>query len=163
MGWRVAAELFATTLDVYLTLGLIREDATDCDTANGRPATRAFARARLARMLGGDAETVSEEQTEQLAQRLLATGEGTPALKKEILGWIARFRNEQARTSPPPATRNVRRDRMGGPESRAAEPKVKVQPKAEPYKVAFGYGTNGSRTKDPQFGAGRPGGAATHD
>jgi len=70
MGWRVAAELFATTLDVYLTLGFTREDPEDRDTADGRPATRAFARARLARMLGGDAETVPEEQTEQLAQQV---------------------------------------------------------------------------------------------
>jgi (4-(4-[2-(gamma-L-glutamylamino)ethyl]phenoxymethyl)furan-2-yl)methanamine synthase len=68
MGWTGTAELFATTLDVYLTLGFIREDPADCDTADGRPATRAHARSRLARMLGGDAETIPEERIERLAQ-----------------------------------------------------------------------------------------------
>ncbi len=37
----LAAELFATTLDVFLTLGDIPEDQNDRDTADGRPATRA--------------------------------------------------------------------------------------------------------------------------
>jgi probable H4MPT-linked C1 transfer pathway protein len=57
----VCAELFATTLDVYLILGLIPEDADNRDTADGRPATRACAHARLARMLGGDAETITAD------------------------------------------------------------------------------------------------------
>ena len=43
----VAAELFATTLDVYLLLGLIPEDAADTNTADGRPATIACALDRL--------------------------------------------------------------------------------------------------------------------
>lgn len=47
----IAAELFATTLDVHLILGNIPEDATDLETANGRPATIAAAHDRLARML----------------------------------------------------------------------------------------------------------------
>jgi probable H4MPT-linked C1 transfer pathway protein len=68
LGSKVMAELFATTLDVYLALGLIRENAVDCDSADGRPATRPFAHARLARMLGGDAETVKEEETLALAE-----------------------------------------------------------------------------------------------
>ena len=37
LGPKVAAELFATTLDVYLVLGLIPEDEEDCNTADGRP------------------------------------------------------------------------------------------------------------------------------
>src|SRR5205085_10035094 len=45
-----AAELFATTLDVYLILGKIPEDSTNLDTADGRPATIDLAHARLARM-----------------------------------------------------------------------------------------------------------------
>jgi len=45
-----AAELFATTLDVFLILGEIPDDEADCDTANGRPATRACAHDRIARM-----------------------------------------------------------------------------------------------------------------
>ncbi len=55
----LAAEVFATTLDVHLLLQLIAEDAADCDTANGRPATRAAARDRLARMLCCDRTEIS--------------------------------------------------------------------------------------------------------
>jgi probable H4MPT-linked C1 transfer pathway protein len=68
LGFNGAAELFATTLDVYLTLGMIAEDASDCDTADGRPATRAHARARLCRMYCGDVETIPEARTDLLAQ-----------------------------------------------------------------------------------------------
>lgn len=50
----LAAELFATTLDVYLTLGSIGPDPADHSTADGRPATVAAARDRLARMVGAD-------------------------------------------------------------------------------------------------------------
>jgi probable H4MPT-linked C1 transfer pathway protein len=52
-----AAELFATTLDVFLILCFVAEDEADTDTADGRPATWACAHARLARMLGADADT----------------------------------------------------------------------------------------------------------
>lgn len=52
----LAAELFATTLDVYLLLGDLPEDKHDCDTANRLPATVDDAHARLARMLCCDAE-----------------------------------------------------------------------------------------------------------
>lgn len=67
-GFDAAAELFATTLDAYLVLGLIPEDPNDRDTADGRPATTTYARARLSRMLGGDSETVSNERVQQLAE-----------------------------------------------------------------------------------------------
>ncbi len=59
LGAKGAAELFATTLDVYLLLGELPEDADDRNTADGRPATRDAARARLARMLGADSEIFS--------------------------------------------------------------------------------------------------------
>jgi probable H4MPT-linked C1 transfer pathway protein len=64
----VAAEWFATTLDVYLVLGRVPE-GDDGNTADGRPATRACARARLARMLGGDAETCAAGAVTWLALR----------------------------------------------------------------------------------------------
>jgi (4-(4-[2-(gamma-L-glutamylamino)ethyl]phenoxymethyl)furan-2-yl)methanamine synthase len=67
MGFDGAAELFATTLDVYLMLGMIPENPDDRDTADGRPATRKHAHARLARMVGGDSETISQERVEQIA------------------------------------------------------------------------------------------------
>jgi (4-(4-[2-(gamma-L-glutamylamino)ethyl]phenoxymethyl)furan-2-yl)methanamine synthase len=69
LGSEVAAELFATTLDAYLILKMIAEDPADCDTADGRPATRHHAHARLARMLCGDIESISQEQTRSLARK----------------------------------------------------------------------------------------------
>jgi uncharacterized hydantoinase/oxoprolinase family protein len=71
LGGGVAAELFATTLDVYLLLESISEDVEDRSTADGRPATKAAAMARLARMLCADAETVEPEQIRKLAERAL--------------------------------------------------------------------------------------------
>src|SRR5207237_8563934 len=58
-----AAEFFATTHDVYLLLENIPEDSGDTDTADGRPASRGHAHARLARMPCGDAETATRTQT----------------------------------------------------------------------------------------------------
>lgn len=63
----LAAEWFATTHDVYLRLGEILSDAYDTDTADSRPATAEYAHARLARMLGGDAEITPKEDTFALA------------------------------------------------------------------------------------------------
>jgi probable H4MPT-linked C1 transfer pathway protein len=59
----VAAELFATTLDAYLLLERIPEEPRNHDTADGRPATRVFAHARMARMWGEDGETLSRKET----------------------------------------------------------------------------------------------------
>jgi probable H4MPT-linked C1 transfer pathway protein len=64
------AELFATTLDVCLLLERRPDAPDDCDTADGRPATRAFAHARLARMLGGDGEMTSIAETRHLAEQV---------------------------------------------------------------------------------------------
>jgi probable H4MPT-linked C1 transfer pathway protein len=71
LGTGGAAELFATTLDVFLVLGSIAEDSTDTETADGRPATRAAAHARLARMVCADLETSTEDQRRKLAERIL--------------------------------------------------------------------------------------------
>jgi probable H4MPT-linked C1 transfer pathway protein len=65
-----AAEFFATTHDIYLLLDAIPEDPADTDTADGRPATKDHAHARLARMLCGDRETITPSQTWALAKRL---------------------------------------------------------------------------------------------
>jgi probable H4MPT-linked C1 transfer pathway protein len=70
LGTEGAAELFATTHDVYLILGKVPESDTDCDTADGRPATRAFAHARLARMICADVESSREEDRRGLALRI---------------------------------------------------------------------------------------------
>jgi (4-(4-[2-(gamma-L-glutamylamino)ethyl]phenoxymethyl)furan-2-yl)methanamine synthase len=73
VGPGVSAEFFATTLDVYLIKGHVAEDGADYGTADGRPATRLFAHARLARMLGGDGETCEREETHELANRAAST------------------------------------------------------------------------------------------
>ena len=70
LGTDTMAEFFATTLDVYLVLERIAENPADRDTADGRPATRDCAHARLARMLGGDGEITSREETTELARRI---------------------------------------------------------------------------------------------
>jgi (4-(4-[2-(gamma-L-glutamylamino)ethyl]phenoxymethyl)furan-2-yl)methanamine synthase len=67
-----AAELFATTLDAYLVLGQIAENPHDCNTADGRPATRPAAEVRLARMLCGDLETSTQGERVQLAESAAA-------------------------------------------------------------------------------------------
>jgi (4-(4-[2-(gamma-L-glutamylamino)ethyl]phenoxymethyl)furan-2-yl)methanamine synthase len=64
----LAAELFATTQDVYLTLGDLPEDAGDTSTADGRPATREFARDRLARMVCADRATFSDDDARAFAR-----------------------------------------------------------------------------------------------
>jgi probable H4MPT-linked C1 transfer pathway protein len=71
LGTGGAAELFATTLDVYLILDSIAEDAADSNTADGRPATKAAANARLARMLCADLETSTADERRSLALRVL--------------------------------------------------------------------------------------------
>lgn len=58
----LAGELFATALDVHLLNGDLAENADDCDTADGRPATRSAALNRLAHMLCCDATELSESQ-----------------------------------------------------------------------------------------------------
>jgi probable H4MPT-linked C1 transfer pathway protein len=57
----LTAELFASTLDVYLTLGEIEPDPKNLSTADGRPATVDSARDRLARMVGADSDGFSSD------------------------------------------------------------------------------------------------------
>jgi hypothetical protein len=67
---QVAAELFATTLDVYLLMGDIAEEPDNCDTANGRPATIEAAHDRLARLLCRDRTELSLDQARGVAEFL---------------------------------------------------------------------------------------------
>lgn len=73
---RPAAELFATTLDVWLLLGEIAESELDCDTANGRPATRFAAIDRLARSFCCDRTELSAEDLLSVARQLAEAQEG---------------------------------------------------------------------------------------
>lgn len=75
----IAQELFATTQDVYVISGELKEDRAAHFTADGRPATKTHARARLARSICVDtehfnhrdaiaiAQSVAEAQSEYLA------------------------------------------------------------------------------------------------
>jgi probable H4MPT-linked C1 transfer pathway protein len=64
----LAAEFFATTLDVYLTLRDLPEDPHDMQTANGRPATVAAAHDRLARCLCCDTTEFSAQDAVLMSQ-----------------------------------------------------------------------------------------------
>jgi probable H4MPT-linked C1 transfer pathway protein len=70
LGSAGAAELFATTQDVYLVLGMVAEHPTSDGTADGRPATREAAHARLARMLCADSEMCPPADTDRLARNI---------------------------------------------------------------------------------------------
>lgn len=69
---RIAAELFATTLDIYLLLGDIAESETDCETADGRPATIAAAHNRLAHLLCRDRTELTLTEAGEIAGWLSA-------------------------------------------------------------------------------------------
>jgi probable H4MPT-linked C1 transfer pathway protein len=84
----LAAELFATTLDVYLLLDCIAEDAGDFNTANGKPATKAAAHDRLARALCCDRTEVSIAEAESIA-RFLADVQ-----KQRLHGALERVRTQ---------------------------------------------------------------------
>ena len=64
----LTAELFATTLDVYLTLGEIPSDPKDLSPADGRPATADAAVDRLARMVGADRDGFTADDATAFAQ-----------------------------------------------------------------------------------------------
>jgi probable H4MPT-linked C1 transfer pathway protein len=64
---RVAAELFATMLDVCLLVGIIPEDETDRSTADGRPATVACAHDRIARMVCCDRDEIDLAEARSIA------------------------------------------------------------------------------------------------
>ena len=81
----LAAELFATTLDVYLTLDAIPPDPSDLDTADGRPATLDAARDRLARMVGADRDEFGPADANELARSF----DGT--LVNRLVGSVARL------------------------------------------------------------------------
>jgi (4-(4-[2-(gamma-L-glutamylamino)ethyl]phenoxymethyl)furan-2-yl)methanamine synthase len=72
----IAAEMFAATLDVFLTSGEIPEEPDNLSTADGRPATIEASRDRLARMVGADKEGFTPDDAVRLAEsfreRLLA-------------------------------------------------------------------------------------------
>lgn len=63
----VAHELFATTRDAYLVLGQLAEDPRDGATADGRPATRKDAIARLARAVCMEHDDFNAADAQEMA------------------------------------------------------------------------------------------------
>jgi (4-(4-[2-(gamma-L-glutamylamino)ethyl]phenoxymethyl)furan-2-yl)methanamine synthase len=67
-GWcPVASEYFAISADVHLVLGRLAPEAYDCPTPDGRPATVAFARERIARLVCADAEQLDGGEIDAIA------------------------------------------------------------------------------------------------
>jgi (4-(4-[2-(gamma-L-glutamylamino)ethyl]phenoxymethyl)furan-2-yl)methanamine synthase len=64
----LAAEVFATTWDIYLILDDLAEEPNSNSTADGRPATRSHARDRLARTICADRESFSLDDAIALAE-----------------------------------------------------------------------------------------------
>jgi probable H4MPT-linked C1 transfer pathway protein len=72
-GWcPVSSEYFAISADVQLVLGRLTEAAYDCPTPDGRPATVAFARERIARLVCADAEQLDAGEIDAIAAYLEA-------------------------------------------------------------------------------------------
>jgi hypothetical protein len=70
-GWcRLAAEHFAITADVYRVLGRLSEEAYTVATPDGRGRRLAEAAARLARVVGGDRDTLSDRDVTGIAAYL---------------------------------------------------------------------------------------------
>ena len=63
----VSSECFAISADVHLVLGHLAPEAYDCPTPDGRPATPAFARERIARLVCSDAEQLDASEVDVIA------------------------------------------------------------------------------------------------
>jgi (4-(4-[2-(gamma-L-glutamylamino)ethyl]phenoxymethyl)furan-2-yl)methanamine synthase len=63
----VSSECFAISADVHLVLGHLAPEAYDCPTPDGRPATLAFARERIARLVCADAEQLDAGEVDVIA------------------------------------------------------------------------------------------------
>ncbi|MBI1249780.1 hypothetical protein GC197_18290 [bacterium] len=66
----LANEWFATSIDIFLALGLFDEEPENHGTADKRPATREFAKTRLARMICADGDEVTWIEINELAREL---------------------------------------------------------------------------------------------
>jgi probable H4MPT-linked C1 transfer pathway protein len=66
----VSAEGFAIAADVHLWLGAIAAEDYTCSTPDGRPATRAYAAERLARVVCADREMLDDAAIDVIAARV---------------------------------------------------------------------------------------------
>jgi (4-(4-[2-(gamma-L-glutamylamino)ethyl]phenoxymethyl)furan-2-yl)methanamine synthase len=63
----VSSEYFAISADIHLVLGQLEPEAYDCPTPDDRPATVAFARERIARLVCSDLEQLGEGDVDVIA------------------------------------------------------------------------------------------------
>jgi (4-(4-[2-(gamma-L-glutamylamino)ethyl]phenoxymethyl)furan-2-yl)methanamine synthase len=63
----VSSEYFAISGDIHLVLGHLPPEAYDCPTPDGRPATTAFARERIARLVCADTDQLDEGEIDAIA------------------------------------------------------------------------------------------------
>src|SRR3954469_4654259 len=71
-GWcPVSSEYFAISADAHLVLGRLSQEAYDCPTPDGRPATLAFARERIARLVCADIEQLDAGEVDAIAAFLV--------------------------------------------------------------------------------------------
>jgi probable H4MPT-linked C1 transfer pathway protein len=64
----VVHEVFATMRDVYLILDKLPEDPANTQAPDGKPATKGFARSRLARMIGADDQEFNHKDAVAIAE-----------------------------------------------------------------------------------------------
>ncbi len=66
----LASELFATTGDVYLLLGLISEEEFTGETADGKPVSKDNAKARLAKVVCSDSNQLAHNDIMDIARQI---------------------------------------------------------------------------------------------
>jgi probable H4MPT-linked C1 transfer pathway protein len=66
----LASELFATIGDVYLLLGLISEEEYTGETADGKPVSKEYANARLARVVCSDTNQLTHNDIMEIARQI---------------------------------------------------------------------------------------------
>lgn len=81
----VMNELFATTDDCALLSGFADPDESDCDTCDGQPRTVAAATNRMARMIGLDHRTVTEQDAAIMAAVVLQRMRSRVMLTAQVL------------------------------------------------------------------------------
>ncbi|WP_146406861.1 hydantoinase/oxoprolinase family protein [Allorhodopirellula heiligendammensis] len=93
----VMNELFATIDDARIWTGTQAEEAGDLATADSQPRDRPHARARLARMIGLDADQISCEALDDVAAQVIDAA--SKQINAAVSRWARRLRDE---TGQPP-------------------------------------------------------------
>ena len=107
----MSSEYFAISADVHLVLGHLAPEAYDCPTPDGRPATVAFARERIARLVCADVEQLDAGEIDAIAAFL--AGEQLRQIEEAA-------RRVQRPLPPERARRRGRRRRLPGARGRRA-------------------------------------------